>query len=65
MVIRRFLALVAVSFVAVLPAAGQDKPALEWKFEKGKTFYQDMTTKSTQKMKVMGQDVAQIGRAHV
>jgi hypothetical protein len=32
---------------------------LEWKFEKGKTFYQTMTTKTVQSMKVMNNDVNQ------
>ena len=44
------------------PAA--DKPSadtatLKWKFEKGKTFYQTMTTKTNQNMKVMGSDIKQ------
>jgi hypothetical protein len=41
------------------PTAGGDKANLAWKFEKGKTFYQEMTTDTTQNMKVMGQDVTQ------
>ena len=41
------------------PAFGQDTAELKWKFEKDKTFYQEMTTKTDQKMKVMGQDVNQ------
>lgn len=44
---------------AVTPSAGGDKANLAWKFEKGKTFYQEMTTTTTQNMKVMGQDVTQ------
>ncbi len=46
----------------VLPALAQDKdkPAeLKWKFEKGKTFYQELKTETDQKMKVMGMDVNQ------
>src|SRR5688572_1518749 len=40
------------------PAGGGD--TLEWKaFEKGKEFYQELTTKTTQTMKVMGQEVQQ------
>jgi hypothetical protein len=35
------------------------KVTLAWKFEKDKTFFQEMTTKTTQNLKVMGQDVAQ------
>jgi len=34
-------------------------PALKWKFEKGKTFYQKMTTVTKQTMKVMNNDVNQ------
>src|SRR5262245_43808219 len=40
------------------PAAG-DKAELKWKFEKDKPFYQEMTTKTQQEMKVMGMDVKQ------
>ena len=35
------------------------KVTLAWKFVKGKTFYQTMTTKTTQTMKVMNNDVTQ------
>ncbi|HWG47554.1 MAG TPA: DUF6263 family protein [Gemmataceae bacterium] len=35
------------------------KVTLAWKFEKDKTFYQTMTTKTTQTMKVMSNDVTQ------
>jgi len=47
--------------VAIGPAYAQDaKPVnLSWKFEKDKTFYQKMTTDTTQQMKVMGNDVNQ------
>jgi hypothetical protein len=37
--------------------SGQSK--LEWKFEKGKAFYQTMTTTTNQTMKVMNNDVTQ------
>jgi hypothetical protein len=40
------------------PPAG-DKVELKWKFEKDKPFYQEMTTKTQQEMKVMGMDVKQ------
>ena len=53
-------------YIALLVAAGtataalaQDSAELKWKFEKGKTFYQEMTTRTEQRMKVMGQDVSQ------
>ncbi len=36
-----------------------DKVELKWKFEKGKTFYQQLTTETTQDMKVMGSEVKQ------
>jgi hypothetical protein len=45
--------------VFVLPAWAQDKAELKWKFEKGKTIYQELTTDTKQDMKVMGQDVKQ------
>lgn len=41
------------------PAGSGDKANLVWKFEKGKAFYQELTTTTTQNMKVMGQDVNQ------
>jgi hypothetical protein len=44
---------------ATAPAAG-DKVELKWKFEKDKPFYQEMTTKTNQDMKVMGMDVKQL-----
>src|SRR5262249_9366555 len=43
---------------AAPPAAG-DKVELKWKFAKDKPFYQEMTTKTSQEMKVMGMDVKQ------
>ena len=36
-----------------------DKVEFKWKFEKDKPFYQEMTTKTQQDMKVMGMDVKQ------
>src|SRR3954468_19201055 len=44
---------------APAPAASGDKVSLKWKFEKDKPFYQEMTTKTQQDMKVMGMDVKQ------
>jgi hypothetical protein len=41
------------------PAAAGDKVELKWKFEKDKPFYQEMTTKTQQDMKVMGMEVKQ------
>jgi hypothetical protein len=40
-------------------AAPGDKVELKWKFEKGKPFYEEMTTKTQQDMKVMGMEVKQ------
>src|SRR5438105_2462164 len=57
---RRWL--VASLFLAlIVPAFAQEgKPVnLSWKFEKDKTFYQEMTTETKQTMKVMGTDVNQ------
>lgn len=47
------------ALMLVVPAIAQDKAVIDWKFEKGKTFYQELTTTTTQNMKVMGQDVVQ------
>jgi hypothetical protein len=55
---RSVFALVAVFALGAF-AYGQDKATLQWKFEKGKPFYQEMTTETTQAMKVMGMDVNQ------
>jgi len=41
------------------PDAAGDKVELKWKFEKDKPFYQEMTTKTQQDMKVMGMEVKQ------
>jgi len=53
--------MVAFVFLAlVVPALAQDKPvALKWKFDKDKTFYQEMRTETKQTMKVQGSDVVQ------
>jgi len=60
MLLRRLsLVLLVLAFVAV-PSYGQEKAALEWKFEKDKTFYQTMTTKTSQVMKVMTAEVKQV-----
>jgi len=55
---RTGVALLALSFIA-LPALAQDKTELKWKFEKNKPIYQELTTETTQDMKVMGMDVKQ------
>jgi hypothetical protein len=41
-------------------AAAGDKVDIKWKFEKDKKIYQEMTTKTTQVMKVMNMDVNQV-----
>jgi Family of unknown function (DUF6263) len=55
---RGFLALALVAGLAV-PAFGEDKATLAWKFEANKPFWQEMTTTTDQTMKVMGTDVKQ------
>lgn len=40
-------------------AAAGDSVDLKWKFEKGKSFYQELTTDTKQTMKVMGMDIKQ------
>lgn len=55
---RWYIALLIVAGTATAGLA-QDSVELKWKFEKGKAFYQEMTTKTEQNMKVMGQDVKQ------
>jgi hypothetical protein len=53
--------LVAFALVGLIaPAFGQESGTkLQWKFEKGKTFYQEMKTTTDQTMKVMGSDIKQ------
>jgi hypothetical protein len=56
--VRWLIAFALVSLIA--PAFGQDAGTkLQWKFEKGKTFYQEMNTETNQTMKVMGSDIKQ------
>lgn len=45
--------------IFALPAWAQEKAELKWKFEKGKAIYQELTTDTTQDMKVMGMEVKQ------
>jgi hypothetical protein len=42
-----------------VPVFGQEAVDLKWKFEKGKKFYQEMTTQTAQEMNVMGQKINQ------
>lgn len=55
---RWYVAVVVVAGL-VAPTLAQDSVDLHWKFEKSKPFYQEMTTKTEQKMKVLGMDVGQ------
>lgn len=58
--LRRCLVAVPVVLIALtIPAAGQDKALLKWDFGKNKVFYQTMTTKTEQTMKVMNNEVKQ------
>lgn len=50
----------AVEKPAAAPAATGDKVDLKWKFEKDKKIYQEMMTKTSQVMKVMGMEVNQV-----
>jgi Family of unknown function (DUF6263) len=56
---RRYLVSLVALVVLGLPAFAQDKADLTWKFEKGKAFYQTMTTETTQQIKVMQMDMNQ------
>jgi hypothetical protein len=57
---RRWL--IASLFVVGLavPAFGQDKATLKWKFEKDKPFYQEMASETTQNMKVQGSEIKNV-----
>jgi hypothetical protein len=57
---QRHSLLAGLAWVAlVVPAFGQDTVTLKWEFEKGKPFFQELTTETKQTMKVMGMDVTQ------
>jgi len=58
---RRFVLVTLSLFVLALSASGQagDKADLKWKFEKNKSFFQELTTDTTQDMTVMGTPVKQ------
>jgi len=56
----RWLVVVPVLAFLVAGARAQSPVDLKWKFEKGKPFYQEMTTDTTQKMTVMGQNITQV-----
>jgi hypothetical protein len=56
---RRWLTAVLVLAGAALPASVQGADELKWKFEDGKSFYQEITTKTDQTMKISGQSINQ------
>src|SRR4029077_4177615 len=45
---------------ATTPATADEKVDFKWKFEKDKTIYQEMATKTIQVMKVLGMEVNQV-----
>ena len=55
---RSFFVLIALVGL-IAPARAQEADNLQWKFEKGKTFYQEMTTDTKQEMDVMGMKINQ------
>ena len=58
--LTRLIPAFALLFAMVATVQAQEAKTLAWKFEKDKSFYQEMYTKTVQTMKVMGQDVAQV-----
>jgi hypothetical protein len=53
---RRWSMVVLFVALMVVSAYGQEAVKLEWKFEKGKPFYQEMHTSTKQTMKIMAMD---------
>jgi hypothetical protein len=47
------------ALASVSAPAPEAKAVYKWQFEKGKTFYQEVTTETRQAMKIMGNNVAQ------
>jgi hypothetical protein len=58
-VTQRRIVLSFVALVAAVAAAPAQEADLTWKFKKGDTFYQEMTTSTDQTMKVQGTEVVQ------
>jgi hypothetical protein len=56
----RWFVVIPVLGLLVAGARAQAPVDLKWKFEKGKPFYQEMTTDTNQKMVVMGQTINQV-----
>jgi hypothetical protein len=50
------------TLASVSAPAPEAKALYKWQFEKGKTFYQEVTTESRQTMTIMGNNVAQTNR---
>jgi hypothetical protein len=59
MLAQNLLVLAALTATAA-PLPNQDAPGLRWKFEKGRTFYEQMTTRTDQTMTLMGTEVKQV-----
>lgn len=55
--VRWFFALTLI--ILVTPVFGQEPVTLAWKFKEGQEFFQELTTKTKQTMKVMGSDITQ------
>lgn len=60
MLSRRWLIASLLVVGLAVPAFGQDKVTLKWKFEKDKAFYQEMTSETTQNMKVQGSEIKNV-----
>ncbi len=58
MLLRRLVGAVVLMAGLAVPVFGQ-VVTLKWDFQKGKAFYQEMTTTTKQTMKVMGMEVTQ------
>ena len=58
MLAHNLLVLAALTATAA-PVPPQDASGLRWKFEKGRTFYQEQTTQTVQTMSIGGSDVKQ------
>lgn len=57
--LRSVITTVALLAFSLTLSAQDEKATLKWKFEKDKTFYQEMKTTTQQSMKVMGTNVTQ------
>jgi hypothetical protein len=57
---RRWLIASLLVVGLAVPAFGQEKVTLKWKLEKDKAFYQEMTSETTQNMKVQGSEIKNV-----